>query len=187
MNMKMAVCWDVAPCSLLDNDRCFRWAYCLHQQGNEGSDLLWNVGLYLPDYTVLHPSRQPSSFKVTHFESLEDSQSKVMTILKGLWWLTSGSVYRHDRDAGPRVYSQKANTSKVTTLTRDYCHAWYHHSWLQYDSNTRSSLNRIVLHKKKTSNSPYTVHILHSNLFLNNFSIILPSEWEIKSYSSFRR
>jgi hypothetical protein len=29
----MAVFWDVAPCSLVDIDRCFRGAYCLHYQG----------------------------------------------------------------------------------------------------------------------------------------------------------
>jgi hypothetical protein len=32
--MKMAVFWDVAPCSLLDIDRRFRGAYCLHHQGD---------------------------------------------------------------------------------------------------------------------------------------------------------
>jgi hypothetical protein len=28
--MKMAVFWDIAPCSLVDTDRRFRGAYCLH-------------------------------------------------------------------------------------------------------------------------------------------------------------
>jgi hypothetical protein len=28
VKMKMAVFWDVAPCSLVDNDRRFRGAYC---------------------------------------------------------------------------------------------------------------------------------------------------------------
>jgi hypothetical protein len=32
--MKMAVLWDVSPCSLVDIDRCFRGAYCLHHQGD---------------------------------------------------------------------------------------------------------------------------------------------------------
>jgi hypothetical protein len=32
-SMKMAVFWDVAPCSLVDTDRRFRGAYCLHHQG----------------------------------------------------------------------------------------------------------------------------------------------------------
>jgi hypothetical protein len=38
--MKMAVFWDVAPCSLVDIGRRFRGAYCLHHQG---------------DYTAQHP------------------------------------------------------------------------------------------------------------------------------------
>jgi hypothetical protein len=32
---KMTVFWDVALCSLAENDRRFRGAYCLHQQGDE--------------------------------------------------------------------------------------------------------------------------------------------------------
>jgi hypothetical protein len=35
--MKMAVFWDIAPCSLADIKLCFKGAYCLHQQGNEHS------------------------------------------------------------------------------------------------------------------------------------------------------
>jgi hypothetical protein len=30
MSVKMAVFWDVAPCSLVDIDRRFIGAYCLH-------------------------------------------------------------------------------------------------------------------------------------------------------------
>jgi hypothetical protein len=41
-SMKMAVFWDVAPCSLIDTDRHFRGAYCLHHQGDEA---LMNKGL----------------------------------------------------------------------------------------------------------------------------------------------
>jgi hypothetical protein len=33
--LRMAVFWDVVLCSLLDVDRCFREAYCLHHQGDE--------------------------------------------------------------------------------------------------------------------------------------------------------
>jgi hypothetical protein len=32
-----------------------------HHPDDLGSKLLWSVGQYLPDYTVLHPRRQPSS------------------------------------------------------------------------------------------------------------------------------
>jgi hypothetical protein len=47
VNMKMAVFWVVVPCSLPDDG---------------GSKDLWNVGKTLPDYTVLQPRRQPSSY-----------------------------------------------------------------------------------------------------------------------------
>jgi hypothetical protein len=33
-SMKMSVFWDVAPCSLVGNDRRFRGSYCLHHQGD---------------------------------------------------------------------------------------------------------------------------------------------------------
>jgi hypothetical protein len=33
--LKMTNSWDIAPCSLLV-DRCFRGAYCLHHQGDDG-------------------------------------------------------------------------------------------------------------------------------------------------------
>jgi hypothetical protein len=33
--MKMAVFWDIAPCSLVEVYRRFRGAFCLHHQGDE--------------------------------------------------------------------------------------------------------------------------------------------------------
>jgi hypothetical protein len=51
-SMKMAVFWDVAPCSLVEVYRRFRGACCLHHQGDE-----WNVCKILPDYTAQHPRR----------------------------------------------------------------------------------------------------------------------------------
>jgi hypothetical protein len=32
----MSIFWDVAPCSLVEIDRRFRGAYCLHHQGDVG-------------------------------------------------------------------------------------------------------------------------------------------------------
>jgi hypothetical protein len=62
-NVKMAVLWDVASCILVDIDLRFRGAYCLHYQGNVGGNkYLWNVDQYLPDCTVQHPRRLPSSY-----------------------------------------------------------------------------------------------------------------------------
>jgi hypothetical protein len=34
-SLKMAIFWDVAPSSLVDTDRHFRGAYCLHHQGEK--------------------------------------------------------------------------------------------------------------------------------------------------------
>jgi hypothetical protein len=44
-SMKMAVLWDVAPRSLVEIDRRFRGAYCLHHQGDS-----------YPAYEMLHRS-----------------------------------------------------------------------------------------------------------------------------------
>jgi hypothetical protein len=62
---KMAVFWDVAPCSLVDTGRHIRGSYCLHHQVTHRPDkgvskFVWNVGQYLRDYTVPHTRRQPS-------------------------------------------------------------------------------------------------------------------------------
>jgi hypothetical protein len=68
MTMKMAVFWVVAPCRLVWVYQLFTGLYCLHHQGDfhqrpddGGSTDLWNVGKLIPVYTVLQPTRQPSS------------------------------------------------------------------------------------------------------------------------------
>jgi hypothetical protein len=48
----MAVCWDVAPGSLVDINRRIRGAYCLHYQGDDlpgdgHSNNVWNGFQYL--------------------------------------------------------------------------------------------------------------------------------------------
>jgi hypothetical protein len=40
---------DIAPCSLVEVDRRFREAYCLHHRDDAGGTDLWNVGLYIPE------------------------------------------------------------------------------------------------------------------------------------------
>jgi hypothetical protein len=35
-DLKMAAFWDVAPCNLVDTNRRFRGAYCLHHHGRQG-------------------------------------------------------------------------------------------------------------------------------------------------------
>jgi hypothetical protein len=49
-NVKMTVCWDIAPCSRAETDRRFRGAYCV-----------LNVCQFLPDYTAQYPWRQSPS------------------------------------------------------------------------------------------------------------------------------
>lgn len=53
--MKVAVFWDVPACGLIEIYPGIN-AYCLCSQG----DGLRNVGQFLRDHTVLHPTRQPS-------------------------------------------------------------------------------------------------------------------------------
>jgi hypothetical protein len=47
--INMIVFWDVASCSLVEIDRRFRGAYCLHHQDDYdddgGSRYLWNVSI----------------------------------------------------------------------------------------------------------------------------------------------
>jgi hypothetical protein len=88
-SIKMAVFWDVAPCSLVDIDRRFR----AH---------LWNVGQFLQDYTAQHPRRQSSLWNASscNFLSPAITSSLYVQILSApcsqipsicvlsLWWET---------------------------------------------------------------------------------------------------
>jgi hypothetical protein len=42
-----------------------------------GSKLLWNVGQYLPDYTLLNPRGQPSSYRGSLFPGLSELRKSV--------------------------------------------------------------------------------------------------------------
>jgi hypothetical protein len=57
VSVKKTVFWDVAPCTLVEADWRLTGVYC---PDGEGSEHLWNVGQFLPDYTVQHPRRQSS-------------------------------------------------------------------------------------------------------------------------------
>jgi hypothetical protein len=75
--LKMTVFWVVAPCSLVEvYQRTHRpddggskdlWnvgKLLTHRPDDGGSKDLWNVGKLLPDYTVLQPRRQSSSYSL---------------------------------------------------------------------------------------------------------------------------
>jgi hypothetical protein len=58
--MKFRVYWDVAPCSHVEVDRRFRWAYYLHRQhDNGGSTALYPRRLYLNFAFTSYLSPQP--------------------------------------------------------------------------------------------------------------------------------
>jgi hypothetical protein len=46
----MTAFWDTGPCSLVEEDRRFRGAYCLHDPDDGGTTHLWNFSLlHRPD------------------------------------------------------------------------------------------------------------------------------------------
>jgi hypothetical protein len=66
--VKAAVFWDIAVCSLVEINRRFRGTYCFHHQSdNRGSKHLFNIGQFLRDYTAsvcpcIEQSRSLTSF-----------------------------------------------------------------------------------------------------------------------------
>jgi hypothetical protein len=53
-NMKMIVFWDTAPCSLVEIDRRFRDAYCLHHRpDDEGNKHLYEIHGAISQMTVI--------------------------------------------------------------------------------------------------------------------------------------
>lgn len=55
-SMKMAVFFDVAVFNVVHTNGCI-----IDNSDDEGSKLLLSVGPYVPDYTMQHPGRRPSS------------------------------------------------------------------------------------------------------------------------------
>jgi hypothetical protein len=56
-SMKFTAFWDMALCRIIEVDRYFRLAYCLHHEGYDRPDdgdskHFWNVGLLLRDYVA---------------------------------------------------------------------------------------------------------------------------------------
>jgi hypothetical protein len=65
-NIKMTICWDVSPCSLVEIDRRFRGPYCLHHQ-EVVSSFEMSVNFYettrrnIPEDSHLHTRRRENS------------------------------------------------------------------------------------------------------------------------------
>jgi hypothetical protein len=75
--MKMTVFWDVALCSLVEINWCFKGAYCPHDGGSKN---LWNVSQFLPNYTLQHLRRKSSSYSLLWEPetSLNSGMSKII-------------------------------------------------------------------------------------------------------------
>jgi hypothetical protein len=80
MSLKMSVFWDVAPCSLVEIDVLD----LLTHRPYRGSKHLWNIGQFLPDYTVQHPRRQSSwKWSVHEVAEIRENHSRAVCLN---WW-----------------------------------------------------------------------------------------------------
>jgi hypothetical protein len=84
----MTVLWEIAPCSVADNDWRFRDTYCLYHQNSDhgGSSTSKTSVKFLPDHRVQHPRRQSS----LHTPLWEPEISRMVT-----WSLMTFWVLRH--------------------------------------------------------------------------------------------
>jgi hypothetical protein len=68
LQVGISVClfWVIEPSCLVEVYWCFRGTCCFNHQGhhpdNVGNKYIWNVSKFLPDYMMLQPWRQPSSY-----------------------------------------------------------------------------------------------------------------------------
>jgi hypothetical protein len=83
-SMKVTAFWGIAPCSLVEVDRSFRGAYCLHHHRPVvGASMhLWNVGLLQRCYTALYHSLTPSTWKISSV--LERIDEKIINLISNL-------------------------------------------------------------------------------------------------------
>jgi hypothetical protein len=66
-NMKMAAFWDVAPCSLVEVDRRFRDAHCLHHQMSDSSPWWWRQYAPLKRRAILRDYTAQYSRRLSYF------------------------------------------------------------------------------------------------------------------------
>jgi hypothetical protein len=77
-NMKMAVFWDVAPCSLVEIDWHFRGAYCLHNQGDAYSEGTSETSVNFNEAT---PRNIPEDYHYLYLLVSYDYQNKQQLLL----------------------------------------------------------------------------------------------------------
>jgi hypothetical protein len=58
----IAIFWDVSQFCLLADVREELTTSITYHPEERGMNFIWNISQYLPDYTVTHPRRRPSSF-----------------------------------------------------------------------------------------------------------------------------
>jgi hypothetical protein len=66
----LSVRWDILTGFMVDycilymwrKGECFFTVHPIHYPDDESSKILWNIGQYLPGYTVQHARRQPSFY-----------------------------------------------------------------------------------------------------------------------------
>jgi hypothetical protein len=80
VNMEMTAFWDMVLCSLVEVDRHFNGAYCLHCQGDGGSKHLWNVDLLVWDCTVPYIQRLSSLTDTLNFNFVKQPFAKWRTM-----------------------------------------------------------------------------------------------------------
>jgi hypothetical protein len=142
----MDVLWDVALCNLVDMDG--------DHPDDGDSKHLWNTSQYLPDYTVQHPRRQPSS----HLKSIQIKLSDMTLPLSRFFNenFVHSSVFSHILHVPPisTWFNQPNNITEQSELcgVRDNTLPLYLKGpWVQYWPRNRLSFISCRLHQGKCS------------------------------------
>jgi hypothetical protein len=78
--MKIVALWDIAPCSVIEVDRRFRGAYCLHCRFDVGgSTHLRNIGLLQQDNSTI--CQKAVIFKLAAMRTLKLTAARIVCII----------------------------------------------------------------------------------------------------------
>jgi hypothetical protein len=98
-NRKTAVFWDVAPCSLVEIDRRFRGAYCLHQGSLMMEALSTSVTSVSFYETTLRNIPKDSRLVFDHFLPLPLYERVEPLLCDGLLLISSFVSSQHSNDS----------------------------------------------------------------------------------------